>query len=262
MRVHTMPLAFRTPNQIAASLAPDAATLKTTLQTLAAVKAQSASTTVELTAKAAPVVTIGLPIGKPKADVAKANAKANESLGAGCAESFLNCVKSQAISLKIYLQQIALADQHFRKAFRVALDKHRDAMREHVKATEGQPEHAVYKAAFDSAKPRISEAIGFSKAIDAGFVPNMAQGYHAIIGASVAFRNSTSSAATEGGKTGVQSVGPTQKKSRGRVALPVLDKVKNFLLSLNLTADDLVQVRSMVDTLATLAHAKDKPATM
>jgi len=239
---------FRTPNQIAASVAPNAGVLKATLATLAQVKAQTV--TVEPVSKAPPVPTIGIaPMGKPTVDVKKANDKANYSLGEGAAESFINCVKAQGVSLKVYLQAIADGDQQWRKGFRVALDKHRDAMNEYVKAN---PDNPVYAAAAKSAKPRISEAIGFSKAIDAGFSPDMSQGYHAIIGASVAFRASKSAPADGT----AEHVGPTVKKTRGRTAKPKLDKVKAFLLSLSLTAEELVQVRDMVDTLATLARAK------
>lgn len=215
---------------------------------------------------AAMVVKIGLPPSLPNPDTEKANKKANYNLGAGAAESFLNCVKAQGVSLKVYLQAIADGDQQWRKGFRVALEHHRDAMNEYVKQN---PNNPVYTAAAKSAKPRISEAIGFSKAMDTGFSPDMSQGYHAIIGASVAFRNSKSSADVEmpsggNGEDGKgKSVpgtakGPTQKKNRGRKPIPILDKVKKFLLSLNATAEELDQVAVMATTLAKIARSQAK----
>lgn len=203
-----------------------------------------------------PVVTIGLPVGNTNIDTKKVNDKANYDAGAGAAESFLNCVKAQAVSLKVYLQRIAETDQQWRKGFRVALDKARDDMRAHAKAREGMPDEDVFAQALRSALPRISEAIGFSKAVDAGFVPDMTQGYHAIIGAATAFRNSQS--ASGGSDEGKDSVGPTVKKSRGRKATPVLDKVKNYLLGLSLTLEQLEDVSKMVDTLVKVAKAQQQ----
>lgn len=200
-----------------------------------------------------PAPTIGLPIGKPTTDVKKANDKANYDAGAGAAEAFLSLVKAQAVSLKVYLQRIAETDQQWRKGFRVALTKHRDDMAEHVKARKGMADSAVYEQAYKSAQPRISEAITFSKAIDAGFVPDMAQGYHAIVGASRAFLNASSAAQ---GTDSTTNAGPTQRKARGRKATPVLDKVKNYLLSLSLTVEQLEDVGKMVATLAAVAKAQ------
>jgi len=200
-----------------------------------------------------PAPTIGLPIGKPTTDVKAANDKANYDAGTGAAEAFVSLVKSQGVALKVYLQRISETDQQWRKGFRVALEKARDDMRAHVKAREGMADLSVYEQALRSAMPRFSEAIGFSKAIDAGFVPDMSQGYHAIIGAANAFRNSASAAQ---GTDSTTNAGPTQRKARGRKSTPVLDKVKNYLLSLSLTVEQLEDVGKMVATLTAVAKAQ------
>lgn len=199
-----------------------------------------------------PKIGLSLVAGKATTDTKKANDTANYDAGAGAAEAFINVVKSQAVSLKVYLQRIAETDQQWRKGFRVTLDKARDDMRAHVSAREGMADQKVYEQALRSALPRISEAIGFSKAIDAGFTPDMTQGYHAIIGAATAFRNSSSAS----GEPGTESVGPTVRKQRGRTKTPVLDKVKNYLLGLSLTVEQLADVGKMVDTMHKIAKAQ------
>lgn len=191
--------------------------------------------------------------GHATTDTKKANDQANYNAGAGAAEAFITLVKSQGVSLKGYLQRIAETDQQWRKGFRVALEKARDDMHAHVKAREGKADLPVYEQALRSAMPRFSEAIGFSKAIDAGFVPDMSQGYHALIGAANAFRRSQSAAA---GTDEASASGPTVRKSRGRKATPVLDKVKNYLLSLSLTVEQLEDVGKMVATLTAVAKAQ------
>jgi hypothetical protein len=201
-----------------------------------------------------PKIGLTLVAGKATQETKKANDKANYDAGAGAAEAFLNVVKSQAVSLKVYLQRIAETDQQWRKGFRVTLDKARDDMRAHVNARKGMPDFEVYEQAFKSTQPRISEAITFSKAIDNGFTPDMAQGYHAIIGASRAFLNSSS--ASSEGEPGTESIGPTVRKQRGRKATPVLDKVKNYLLGLSLTVEQLEDVSRMVDTMVKLAKVQ------
>lgn len=201
----------------------------------------------------ASAIIIGLPVGAANTDVKKANDKANYDAGAGAAEAFISLVKSQGVSLKVYLQRIAETDQQWRKGFRVALEKARDDMRAHVKAREGKADLPVYEQALRSALPRFSEAIGFSKAVDAGFQPDMSQGYHAIIGAANAFRQSNSAAK---GTDEASASGPTVRKSRGRKSTPVLDKVKNYLLSLSLTVEQLEDVGKMVATLIAVAKAQ------
>jgi hypothetical protein len=137
-------------------------------------------------------------------------------------------------------------------------------MREHVDNASPK-DKPVFVSAFESAKVRISEAVGFTKACDLGWTPEWVregkvQGYHALIGQNVAFRHSNSSAgAPTVGKAGeavdaqAKAVGPTQHKKRGRVALPVLDKFKKFVLGLNPSVDDLIQFRTMLDQMIVLA---------
>jgi hypothetical protein len=185
------------------------------------------------------------PVGKPAADTEKANAKANEGLGEVLAIRFMDCVKEQSGTLRRFLSNIADGDAHYRKGFRVTLVRRLKDMRAYVKAVKGTPDEAIYSASLRSAGVRVSEAVTFSKAVDAGFSPDMNQNYHALIAQSRVYL-------TKG-----EGVGPTRRK--GRPATPFLDKLKKFLTENAKTTEQLHQAAEFAETLAKL---RDTPAPL
>jgi len=164
--------------------------------------------------------------------------KAQASMGEALAELFVKFVQGQATSLKLYLNDIVKLSHEGRIGFRVSLNAHVKAINAHVKAKKGMPEHDTFKRAKNSACVRISEAITFSKAIDAGmsYDPNTSDSYHAHIGTARVFLEASS------------TTGPTVK--RGRKATPTLDKVRAYLAKAGLDADDFEKVKDICDELA------------
>jgi hypothetical protein len=152
----------------------------------------------------------------------------NEANGSALADLFVREVKSQATSMKRYLQDVAALSQDGRKAFRSVLIKHRAEMSEHVKAS-GNDE--VFRKAYASAKARISEAIGYSSSIDDGFAPDFSQSYHTIIAQGVTYRKGKASA-------GIDVSGPTTL-TRGRKADPFMIKLQKFIERCKPTDDEL-----------------------
>lgn len=190
---------------------------------------------------------LGNPVSKPTQDTESANAKANYGAGQACADLFIAECKGQAGRLKNFLVNIAQGDQQWRKGFRVALSLHLRQIREHVKSKEGTPEGDMWKTTARSAGVRISEAVTFSKAIDAGLTWSAVEAfpYHACIGAARDYL------------TG-QAAGPTQR--RGRKPAAFLDKLKKFLESNAKGEADLKQAAEFAETMAKLEHAKNKAA--
>lgn len=175
--------------------------------------------------------------------VNKANANAGmKARGEAIAEKLMAHIRDQSTSLKRYLSDIIDLDQTGRKAFRVAVGHHLKEIQRHVKDKAGTAEHDLWKSTARSAGVRLSEAVTFSKAVDAGYAPVLADmPYHAMVTASRMFLRSESAA------------GPTQR--RGRKATPVLDKIKQYILKLEQSGElkhsQLKDVEVLVHTMAT-----------
>lgn len=158
--------------------------------------------------------------------------------GQAVAALLVKSVQEQGEKLKRFLMDIVNLSQAGRSGFRVAVSKHLRDIRKHVDATKGTPEHAAYAAASRSAGVRLSEAVTFSKAVDAGFSPDFnGIPYHSMIGAARTMLDSES------------AVGPTQK--RGRKAASPVDKAVAYIAKLGLKRSDLLKVEHVVHELAT-----------
>lgn len=189
---------------------------------------------------------IGLKLDKGQ--INKDNADAGmKARGEGIADMLVRCVKDQQTTLKRFLVDIAALDQQGRKAFRLSVNKHLKNIRAHVNSAKGTPEEAAWATTGRSAGVRLSEAVTFSRACDAGYTPAFAEmPYHSCIGMARTFLQSES------------STGPTVR--RGRKATPVLDKVKQFLLKLEAAGElkhsQLKDVEILVHTMASVSAAK------
>lgn len=156
----------------------------------------------------------------------QAHDRADIAKGQAVAELLIKGVQEQAGKLRRFLMDLVDLSQAGRSGFRVAVNQHLKEIRKHVNAVKGTPEHAAYAAAGRSAGTRLSEAITFSKAVDAGFSPEWERmPYHAMIGAARIVLASES------------AVGPTQR--RGRKAIPNVDKLVAFAIKLGCSPDDL-----------------------
>lgn len=171
------------------------------------------------------------PIGKGPTNQKAANDKAMQAKGAAVAINLIKECERQAGSLKRFLVDIHGLTQSGRTSFRVEIKKSLDTMRATLKALEGTPEYDVMAPAVRSSVVRVSEAVTFSKAIDAGFDVDMdTESYHVLVTSARIFLNGQSAAAAESNNEGdptATPVGPTRR--RGRKATPILDKVKKFL---------------------------------
>lgn len=181
------------------------------------------------------------PVGKATQDSKHAADKANMAKGEALAEMLFRCVKEQGSTLKRFLVNIAELDQQGRRGFRVAVQRHLKDIRAYVNAREGQDDHAAWAATARSAGVRMSEAVTFSKAIDAGYSPGMEHPYHSLIGGARTFLQG-------------QSSGPTVKK--GRPAKPLADKIKAYLARECKTAEDYAVALEAVEAVAA-EHIKE-----
>lgn len=185
-----------------------------------------------------PVKTTGTPstVNPSLAEIAR---------GQAVAALLVKAAQEHGNYLKRFLMDIVQLSQNGRSGFRVAVSKHLRDIRRHVNAVKGTPEYAAYAAAARSAGVRLSEAVTFSKAVDAGFMPNF-EGipYHSMIGSARTMLASES------------AVGPTQK--RGRKATSAVDKAIAYIAKLGLKKADLVKVEAVVHDMAT---GKPAPAT-
>lgn len=149
--------------------------------------------------------------------------------GQAIAELLIRNVQEQGQKLRRFLMDLVGLSQAGRQGFRVAVTDHLKAIRRHVNAVKGTPEHAAYAAASRSAGVRLSEAVTFSKAIDAGFSPEFeGMPYHSMIGAARTVLASES------------AVGPTVK--RGRKATPNIDKLLAYAVKNGISADEVAAV--------------------
>jgi hypothetical protein len=161
--------------------------------------------------------------------------------GAAVADLLVKAVQEQGNKLRMFLVNIAELTQDGRSAFRVAVQAHLRQIRKHVQAVKGTPEEPAYAASARSAGVRLSEAVTFSKAIDAGFSPEW-EGvpYHSMIGFARTFLQAEA------------AVGPTQR--RGRKATSPVDKALAYIVKLGLTP---AEMRKLEETIHTL---KGKPS--
>lgn len=183
-------------------------------------------------------VDLGKPVNQNKGnpDSKHAADKANEAKGQALAEVLFRCVREQASSLKRFLHNIADLDQAGRRGFRVAVQQHLKDIRAHVHDKEGTDEHAAYAATARSAGVRMSEAVTFSKAIDAGYNASIADNpYHSLVSGARLFLQG-------------QASGPTVK--RGRPAKSLADKIKAYLERECKTAEDFEQAAEVAAAVA------------
>jgi hypothetical protein len=193
---------------------------------------------------APPTIGLTLVAGKATTDTKKTNDSGDKANGKAVAELFIRFEKETAEKGKMLLKSIFNLSQAGRSAFRVALSQALKDDRDELKLYKGMPEYDLFKSALSTRAVRFSEVKIFSESCDHGFTPNFEDKYHQILGtARVQLRSES-------------SVGPTVHKTRGRKATPVLDKVKNYLLSLSLTVEQLEDVSRMVDTMVKLAKVQ------
>ena len=157
--------------------------------------------------------------------------------GGAIAHLFVAHVRDRAAGLKRFLVDIQGLTHEGRMGFRTSLGEELKAMRKNTKSAEGTVNEAAWKSAARSYGVRISEAVTFSRAVDAGYSPEMeGMNYHALIGEARVFLDAES------------TTGPTVK--RGRKATPTLDKVKAYLEKAKLSAAECEAVAEFVATLA------------
>lgn len=162
------------------------------------------------------------PVNTPK----QAGTDGDAARGHAVATRFLAHVKDQAVSLLRYLLDIHGMTQAGRTEFRKEVNRVLKEMRSQVEETKGHAEHDVWKSTCRSAGVRISEAVTFSKAVDAGFSIHIKDnqifdaegrklGYHFAVKQAGAFLHAEA------------SNGPTAR--RGRKAKPVADKLLHYV---------------------------------
>ena len=108
----------------------------------------------------------------------QANEKARKGAGAALASMLIDETMSQAGKLKLYVSSLAELDVDGRKGFKDYLSS---VMKER-KAIVQENGTTVYKTINSSANVRLSEFKKIAEAMDLGFVADMTQSYHAIVG--------------------------------------------------------------------------------
>lgn len=157
--------------------------------------------------------------------------------GGAIAHLFVSHIRDAATSMKRFLVDIQGLTHEGRIGFRTSLGEELKAMRKNLKSAEGTVNEASWKSSSRSYGVRISEAVTFSRDVDAGYSPEMeGMNYHALIGEARVFLDAES------------TTGPTVK--RGRKATPTLDKVKAYLEKAKLSAAECEAVAEFVATLA------------
>lgn len=174
------------------------------------------------------------PVNTPK----QSGTNGDAARGQAVAVRFMAHVKEQAVSLLRYLVDIHGMTQEGRKEFRVHINKALKEMREQVKELEGHAEHDVWKATLRSAGVRVSEAVTFSKAVDAGVPFHVKDnqifdaegrklGYHFAVKMAGHFLHAEA------------ATGPSVR--RGRKAKPVADKLLHYVSeTLRITAAEAI----------------------
>ncbi len=162
--------------------------------------------------------------------------------GVAVAETLVKEVQRQATSLSKFLGDLIELTYEGRRAFRKAIKEHLDAMREYVKANEGD---LVYAKAFRSAEVRLSEAKVFSESVDSGFSPDMSQNYHTLVAQARAFKEAKAS-----GENG--AVGPTVK--RGRKPTPVVEKFRKWVEDQHPSKEEIQRMREMLSQFEQVAE--------
>ena len=178
-------------------------------------------------------------------------ASGSEAKGEAIASQLIAEVKAQGGILKRYLINIRDLDQVGRRAFRVAVSAFLKKMRATVTTMEGTPEHATYAATARSAGVRMSEAVTFSKACDAGYNPDMEEGtYHWHVSEARKFLAAEAAGQTDVDGNTVTPIGPTRK--RGRQPTPFIDKVKNLVTKESPSIESLKNATKMLTTMVQL----------
>jgi hypothetical protein len=153
-----------------------------------------------------------------------------------------------------HLADIMQLAQAGRTGFRVAVNKELAEWSKALKTHKETPQFEAVKKAKAVMGARLSESVAFSKAIDAGMLPShvkdaagiitFTDGYAAIIAWSRVALNSQS------------SNGPTVR--RGRVAKPMIEKVRAYILSLNPSPADYLSIDELVQDMAVSAVAVEE----
>lgn len=107
-----------------------------------------------------------------------ANEKARKGAGAALASMLIDETMSQAGKLKLFVQSLGDLDKDGRKGFKEYLSS---VMKER-KAIVKENGTTVYKTINSSANVRLSEFKKIAEAMDMGYVADMSQSYHAIVG--------------------------------------------------------------------------------
>lgn len=184
----------------------------------------------------------------------------SEAKGAAVASAMISEIKQQAGALKRFLIEIRDLDHAGRKSFRVAVQHFLKKMRATVLTKEGTPEHGAYAATARSAAVRMSEAVSFSKACDAGYNPeDLDSGsYHYQVSLAREFLNAEAVAQTDAEGNVIEPVGPTRR--RGRKATPFIDKVKNLVNKDKPSIEDVKLASEMLAQMAEIMHRAENKA--
>lgn len=107
-----------------------------------------------------------------------ANERARKSAGEALASMLIDETMQQAGKLKLYVQSLMDLDSDGRKGFLAYLS----AVMKERKALVKENGTTVYKTINASANVRLSEFTTIGKAMNDGFVPDLSQNYHTIVG--------------------------------------------------------------------------------
>lgn len=193
--------------------------------------------------------------------VTKSVASGSEAKGSAIASAMISELKQQAGALKRFLQEIYELDHAGRKAFRVAVSHFLKKMRATVLTKEGTAEHSTFKKTAASAGARMSEAVSFSKACDAGYQPKdlNAGSYHYQVSLAREFANAEAAAIqVDADGNVIEPVGPTRR--RGRKATPFIDKIKNLVNKDKPSIDDVKLAAEMLAQMAEIMHKAETKA--
>lgn len=149
-----------------------------------------------------------------------AHATGAKQQGSALAHLFLLYVEQQATTLKQVLKDLASLHNDGRDEFRKEVDAIRKERAKFVQSHKSGEQHERLKKINQSASVRLSEAVTYSKALDMGYSPDWEQSYHTIVADARLLVNASASS------------------TRGRKAKSDLEKAKEFLAKLSLSADD------------------------
>lgn len=155
---------------------------------------------------------------KQTTPIQRANTTARKATGAAVAELFLKTLAEQGGKLLRYLGDLSKMDNDARKEFRTTLDALMQQRREELKELRESitkarqtnnaeafvklsAEHNLRNRTFNSFKVRVSEAVTFAKACDAGYQDySESDGYHKSVAKARMFNAAKAGAAAKSGR--------------------------------------------------------------